>query len=177
MRTSLNTLSIYVASSLVACAGHLETRPLDPKTWQPDMSKAAVEGVVYYLPQYMRISYAFAELVDKDGKRIGSADERKCEPVRQKDEIQIMPNFDKPYLIRQTGSFMITNKLGVTLANGVLTGVNAESATKAPELITAVAALTKEIAAIPLLKVGEVAACNSGPRIVEFRPVQLDVQR
>src|SRR5713226_1506595 len=161
-----------------ACAGHLETRPLDPKTGRPDSTEPALEGVVYYQPQYMRVTYAFTEFVDKNGRWVGSSEERvpKCTSVIQKEEIQILPNFARPYVIRQTSGFLSANKFGVTLANGVLTGVNTESAPKAPELITATAGLIKAIGEFApfqgLAPDTNLAACNVGPRITELRPVR-----
>jgi hypothetical protein len=162
-----------------ACAAHLETRPLDPKTGQPDLTKAALEGVVYYQPQYVQVTHSFTELVDKDGKRVDSTAGKKCKQVVQKEEIPIMPDYEKPYVIGQTGGFLNGNKFGVTLANGVLTGVNTESATKVPDLITAIGgaigSLTQGISALDVkgTVVPDSMACNASPRITDFRRARL----
>jgi hypothetical protein len=157
---------------LLGCAAHLETRPFDLAAWRPDSAKSPVEGVVYYAPQYVKIRYAFTTQIDKDGKVTGSADSATCRPVIQKEEIQIMPNYQRAYVVRQTTGFLSGNKLAVTLSNGLLTGVNAESASKVPELLTSVASLVKEVGvlAFPSQPGG---ACNAGPRIVGFAPIEL----
>jgi hypothetical protein len=181
MRAAAACWTLFAA----ACAAHLETRALDPSTGRPDSTKGALEGVVYYQPQYMKVTHVFTELVDKDGKLVGSAEDKdkKCDPVIEKEEIQIMPNYEQPYVIRQTAGFLNGNKFGVTLENGVLTGVNTETATKAPDLITAIPSLVQAVGglghaqALPpeyrdttKAKRPALLACNAGPRITDFRP-------
>lgn len=164
--------SAVIGLIFLGCAGHLETRPFDLAAWRPDSAKPPVEGIVYYAPEYVRITYAFSTQVDKDGKVTGSADSATCRPVVQKEEIHIMPNYRRAYVVRQTNGFLSGSKLGVTLSNGLLVGVNAESATKVPELLTSVASLVSAVGALSFPSQAG-GACNAGPRIVAFVPIDL----
>ena len=167
----MRVIALAVAAILLgACAGHLETRPLDPRSGT--VGDPPVDGVIYYEPQYMKITYAFSTLVDDKGAVRGSADEKTCLPQVQKEEIQIMPNFQKARVVRQVGTFLNANKLGVTLANGMLTGVNAESTPQAAELLTATATLVEKVGALFAPEAGAKAACNASPRIVAFEPIE-----
>jgi len=154
-----NMIVVPVMVLFAGCASHLETRGIDPTTLSDAVNRPVIDGVVFYQPQYVLIRYEFRTRVDSSGKV-----DFDCTPVRQKDEIQIMPDFDRPFVIRQEGGFLTSNKLGLTLANGLLTGVNVESSTKLPETLTAV--LSAAAAASPKL-VGK-PACNAGPMIAGF---------
>jgi hypothetical protein len=166
-----------------ACAAHLETRALDPATERPESTKVALEGVVYYQPQYVKVTHTFMEYVDTNGKLMGSVKDQTCDSVVEKEEIQIMPNYQRPYVIRQTAGFLNANKFGVTLENGVLTGVNTETATKTPDLMTALPSLAQAIGGLAqgqalALRKGDRPrtgghACNAGPLITAFTPYQL----
>jgi hypothetical protein len=160
-----NMTVVPVLILLVACASHLETRGIDPTILSDAKNRPVIDGVVFYQPQYVLIRYEFRTRVDSSGKV-----DFDCTPVRQKDEIQIMPDFDRPYVIRQTGGFLTSNKLGLTLANGLLTGVNVESSTKLPETLAAVLSAVTTAAPSKLAK----PACNAGPMVAGFWRTKLD---
>jgi hypothetical protein len=158
-------IALLLFVSLFGCAGHLETRPVS------SLSKP-VKGVVYYAPTYVKVRYAFSALVDNAGKVVGTAGDKKCLPLVQKEEIQLIADLRYPYALDLTSGFLSANKLGVTLANGMLTSVNMESVSKAPEFLTAVATTIEKLGVLGA-KPGPDAACNASPIIVSFTPVSL----
>lgn len=165
--------SLAMAVLLSGCAGAIHSQPFDAANWTDP-----VEGVVYYAPSYVKVTHAFTTRVDKDGKVVGTADAGTCLPVVQKEEIQIMPDFSKAYRVSYEAGLFGTDKFGVTLSNGMLTGVNAETSAQTAPFLTAAGGLATGVAALavppvdPAPGVGGLG-CNAGARIAAFEPVTL----
>lgn len=143
------------------CSSTFETRPYNPLT-----DAGAIEGVRYYEPKLVVLTYSYTALTNKDGLLIGTADSDACKPVIQKQELTVLPDFSQPRVIINKPSALSSGKLGVTLDKGLLAGVNSESA---PVTGTAITALgTVAVATVGLLKAapeGGVPACNAAPVI------------
>lgn len=165
--------ALFIVLLLSACAGHIETRSFNPRTGQIDSNRPAIPGVIVYGPQYMKVTHAFTTRVDKEGNVLGTADQQTCTPVIQKEEVQIMPDFANGFVVRQTGGFLTANKLSVTLTNGMLTTINAESAPQTAEILKAASTVLETIGVPFVEAVGEgVGACNAGPRVVAFARIE-----
>lgn len=158
MEHSMKRIAPVIALIAVGCASSIKSQPFDTGTWKP--TGESVEGIVYYAPQYMKITYEFSTRVDKEGKVLGTADGRSCVPVIQKEEVQIMPDYSRAYVLIHEPGFFTASKFSATLDRGMLTGVNTESATRVPELITAIGGLGEAVAVF-----GAEEACNAAPRI------------
>lgn len=59
----------------LGCAGNVTTTALSPDALKQGNS---VRGVVFYPPDYFKLTYAFSARVDKEGKLLGTADDGKC---------------------------------------------------------------------------------------------------
>jgi hypothetical protein len=162
-------LALALASTLTmsACAGTVTTSKLSP-------TAERTKGVIFYAPTYAKMTYAFTAYVDDKGKLVGTAADRACKPTIQKEEVQLVADLEKPYVVNLSSGFFNANKLGVTIANGLLTGVNAESGSKIPELLTAVGTVAQGVAAFGLAPGDTSRACNAAPSLVAFRRISLD---
>lgn len=152
---------------LVGCASTFETHKFDTNTWTP--SKESVEGIIYYEPHQVVITYKFTILVDKDKNVIGTSEEDGCIEVIQKQELAIEPDFESARVLINKPSNFSSGKFSVTLNNGMLVSVNSETAPKATELIKEITGLTKEAGLLPLAA-GMKPACNAGPVIRDKKP-------
>jgi hypothetical protein len=136
----------------------------------------AVEGVVFYEPQFVKVTYEYLVRIDDDGNVVGEADSadslKKCKRLVQKEEIQIRPNYDAPIAILNKPGWLSSGKLAVGLSDGVLQNVNSESTPQVPDFLASVSGAAKDIADFRAASgaVGRVEArsCNAGPRITGF---------
>jgi hypothetical protein len=160
-------IAILAALLFSGCASKFETHRFDPKKWTA--SDEFVEGVIYYEPHQVVITYKYTTLVDKDKNVIGTSEDGACVEVIQKQELAIEPDFDNPRVIINKPSNFSAAKFSVTLNNGMLVGVNAESMPKSTELMKEVTGFAKEAGIFPLEK-GARPACNAGPVIREKKP-------
>lgn len=149
------------------CASTFQTQKFDAINWKPIGN--GVEGVIYYEPQQVVVTYKFTILLDKDKNVIGSSEDSSCIEVIQKQELVIEPNFKDPRVLINKPSNFSNSKFSVTLSNGMLVSVNSESTPKATELIKEVTVLAKEASFLPL-QTGGNPACNAGPLIREKNP-------
>jgi hypothetical protein len=154
-----------------ACDGQVETEVLDAKGLSVG---AALTGVIFYPPQFVKSTHSFTTRVDDTGKVIGTLDEGTCRAVVQKQEITILPDLGRPMLVRNASGWASAAKFSVSLSNGLLTAVNAEPTQKPSDLISAAAGLAKELGIKALLAPGAPPACNSGPRITAFERATLN---
>ena len=161
----MNKLLLMLVSSLVltACSSTFMTSKFDPTSWQPVGKK--VEGLVYYEPHQVLVTYEFTALTDK-GNLVGTAESNVCSPIIQKQEIVIEPNFAEPRVLLNQPSAFSSNKLSVTLSNGMITNINSESSSRTPELIKEVAGFATGAGLFPLVKeIKLLPACNAAPVI------------
>lgn len=157
---------VLLSMCLVACSSTFVTSRFDKTKWAP--TGQAVEGIVYYEPRQVIVTYEFTALTDKEGKLIGTAIEGKCKKILQKQEIMIEPNFDEPMVLLNRPSPFSTSKLSVSLSNGMITNINSESTPQIQELIKAVASVAAVVAPFMAPAPGtptEKVACNAAPVI------------
>jgi hypothetical protein len=164
MARSRLSITIFLVVTLTSCAHRFTTHKFDEKEWTP--LGPGVEGVIYYEPHFVEITHSFTALIDpKDGRVVGTSDKGTCLETVQKQEIQILPDLANPRIVINRPTEFSSGKLGVSLANGMLTGVNSESVSRAPELVTATAGAVEKVVGVL-----EGAACNAAPRIPGFAP-------
>jgi len=165
---------VVLTLSAVGCTSKFRIKAVD-STILDDYKKDGVNGVLFYQPQYMKTTYVFTTLVDKKGAVVGEAEKKTCTPVIQREEIQIMPDFEHPWVILSEPSMFASSTFSVGLSNGMLASVNSETTPQFTETLKAVAALPA--AAAPFAVFAEVEkgraplACNAGPRLASFAPV------
>lgn len=170
---AMKKLLLVLLPSLVltACSSTFKTSKFDPANWQPVGEQ--VEGLVYYDPHQVLVTYVFTALTDK-GNLVGTADNNSCAPIIQKQEIVVEPNFGEPRVLLNQPSPFSTSKLSVTLSNGMITNINSESSPRTPEFIKEVTGFFKEAGLLPLMKKADLLpACNAAPVIrskVPFAP-------
>lgn len=159
----------FASVTTAACASHVEMRPIDIEAWRK--AKKPAKGVIAYEMRMVKVTYEFTTLVSKDGAFLGSSNGAEvnadstlklCKKEIQKEEIHFMPDLSRAVLVSQSGGFLATRKLTVTLANGVVSSVNAEAAPQTPQLLTALAGIAD---VITTEDVKGLAACNAGPQI------------
>jgi hypothetical protein len=161
-------LAVLCCLALMACSSTFKTARFDLVKWQP--IGEPVEGLVYYEPHQVVVTYEFTALTDK-GNLIGTAEEGACARIIQKQDLVIEPNFGNPQVILNLPSPFSNNKLTVNLSNGMITSVNTESTLRVPELVKEVTGLAKEAAIIPLVKLpSKLPACNAAPVIAKKVP-------
>lgn len=154
---------------LVACSSTFMTSRFDKAQWAP--TGQAVEGIVYYEPRQVIVTYEFTALTDGKGNFLGTAEKDACERIIQKQEIVVEPNFDEPMVLLNRPSPFSSNKLNVSFSNGMITTINSESIPQIPELIKEITCLAKEAGVLPLAAVpGRKPACNAAPVITSKKP-------
>jgi hypothetical protein len=154
---------------LVACSSTFMTSKFDRAQWAP--TGKAVEGIVYYEPRQVIVTYQFTALIDDKGKFLGTAEDGACKRTIQKEEIVVEPNFNEPLILLNRPSPFSSNKLNVSFSNGMITSINSESTPQIPEMIKAVTGLAKEAGVLPLKVVpGPDTACNAAPVITNKKP-------
>jgi hypothetical protein len=171
----MRILLMLVLPLSFACRAQIETRPFNPTTFTT--VDTPINGVIYYPPQYMKLTYAFSTRVDKDGNVVGSSDAtdagKKCELVVQKEEVQVMPDYLHPLALINKPAWFGTSKFSATFANGMLVSVNSESAPQGVELLKAITEVAKVAGLGPAFQPGggDAQACNAGPRLVAFAKI------
>lgn len=161
----MRTLLVVMASGVAfaACSSTFKTSRFDAANWQAVGPQ--IEGLMYYEPHQVVITYEYSALTDK-GNLVGTAENRACAPIIQKQEIVIEPNFSEPRVLLNQPSPFSGNKLSVSLSNGMITSVNSESAPRIPEFIKEATGFIKEAGMFPLAKqAGQLPACNAAPVI------------
>lgn len=161
----MRTLLVVMVSgvTLAASSSTIKTSRFDVANWQPVGPQ--VEGPTYYEPHQVVITHEYTALTDK-GKLVGTAENRVCEPIIQKQEIVIEPNFSEPRVQPKQPSPLSGGKLSVSLSNGIITNVNPESAPRTPGLVKEVTGFVREAGMLPLTKqAGQPPACNAAPMI------------
>lgn len=152
------------------CTSSFKTSRFDAKEWKPAGNE--VEGIVYYEPRQVKITYSFTALV-KDGVLIGTADQGRCARVVQKEEIVLEPNLSEPRVLLNSPGPLSNGKLSVTLTNGMISNVNSESASRAPEAIKEITTFLKEAGVVTMSTAptnGGTPACNASPVITSKAP-------
>jgi hypothetical protein len=168
MTPTLRGLILLSFAVVPGCSGNVQTIAMAPDALKEGTS---LQGVVFYQPAYIKLTYAFTARLDKDGKVVGSADEKTCVPLLQKEDVAVMPDLGHPMLIRNASGALSAAKFAVTLNNGMLASVNAEPTQKLSDVLTAAAGILKELPALLPLAGGD--ACNASPRLVRFERVTL----
>lgn len=163
-------LALALSGSLVACSSTFNTAPFDRNTWTT--TKEPVEGIVYYEPHFVYVTYEYTALVDKDGILIGTHESGNCEKIIQKTEVVIEPNFNEPRLLMNKPSVFSEGKLAATFSNGMLTSINSDSKPQIPELLEQAISFGKESKFLPLTvkKPAGKYACNAAPVMTSRRP-------
>lgn len=159
---SLRRVYVLIAILVSGCSSSFYTARIDTKKWEVTGEK--LEGVVYYEPHQVLITYSYSALVDK-GIHLGTADEGKCVPIIQKQELAIEPNFSDPKVLLNKTSPFAAGKLSATFSNGMLASINSESAPTAPEMIKEIAGMANALGIASLNPLGQKAACNAAPII------------
>lgn len=149
------------------CASHIETVRVNPETLQA--VGRGFEGVMYYEPKLVRLRYEFTQLVDKDKGLLGSSDEETCKRVIQKEEIVTLPDYQNPRAILHKPSWFAASEFGVTLNNGMLVSVTANSTPQTPQILEQI----NKVKDVGILTVPATAACNAGPVITSREVVKL----
>jgi hypothetical protein len=153
---------IIFVVSVTGCASQIETVRVDPITLQA--TGKGIEGVIYYEPRLVKVHYEFTQLIDEKNGKIG----HDCEQVGQKDEIVTLPDYQNPKAILHKPSWFSSSEFGVTLNNGMLTGVTSNSTPQtAPILEQIVKAKEASLLTMPVT-----VACNAGPVITKIEAVK-----
>ena len=160
---------LIVAFVVAGCANRFETRPYDET-----IDAKAIEGIIYYEPRLVKLTYSFSVLTDKDGAVRRSASGENCLPLIQREEITTLPNYAKPRVLINKPSNFSTGKLGVTLDKGLLTGVNTENSPPAAAAITAVGTVAAAVLPVWSADMGREnggTACNAAPILTRITPI------
>jgi hypothetical protein len=122
----------------------------------------------------MKVSHSLTTLVDGKGRLIGTAQTSACKLVPVRDEIQILPDLSRAFVINQEQGFLNSNTFGVTLSNGMLAGLNSASTPSLPATFNAALAATAQVAAAAITASAwdtsdgqppPDVACNAGAQI------------
>jgi len=161
----MRNISTIVAISLLAgCSGTLYT-VVNPNI--PDNEEKKVKGVIVYGTINVIELYKTTVLIDKaSGNQKGVAP-NDCTPEK-KIKFSTRADYGNPSIIVYEPGFLETNKFGVTLDKGVLSGVNTESNPSA--------ALTGIAAILPFVKAPKAESslldgngkplCNASPKLI-----------
>jgi hypothetical protein len=172
---SRQCVEIVALSMLCAtgCATKIETHPLTLPLSAP------TPGIVVFVPQLVKITYEFKTLVDGNGNVLGTAPDTCVTSTR--DELKMMPDFNRPMALVHKPSAWASTKFSVTLSDGMLTGMNTESDAPAKEIAGAVTSLLT--AATPLLQPKGVTEpppspkkplCNAAPAIARLTVAKVE---
>lgn len=158
-------IALLLLGLLTACSGRIYTIA-DPK---PD-AQGRIEGVIVYQPKPLVLVIVSTQAQDKDGKVIGSSDDKSCEPVMSFEIVNI-PDYARQYAVRYDAALFESNKFSLELDKGVITKINSESTSAAKEALDVfqgILGTLKEITAkkaVTPIKEG-VLACNAGKKII-----------
>lgn len=149
------------ACALSACATRFESVRLEPATLEPKGGKVA--GVIVYEPRLVCLTWHFT--ARKEGEEIKEY-QPSCEPIVQKQEIQLMPDLRKPLAIVHKPSMFASGSLSVTIANGMLASLNAENTPLTAEILEQLVAAAQAAPSIAgLVPTGARKACNAAPQL------------
>jgi hypothetical protein len=112
-----------------ACASHIETRPYSAQT-----DDAGIAGIRYYEPRLYKAHYEYTALIDRNGLVVGKAGNGTCTAVTQKDDLITLADYSHPRVLIEHPAPFASDKLGVSLSNGVLTGLNVEHSPQGNDL-------------------------------------------
>jgi hypothetical protein len=161
---------LFATVVFAGCGGHVRTVVLPAPALAPG---ASFTGVVFYPPQFVKLTYAYTTLVNAQGGVAGSAG-KDCIQAIQKEEVKVLPDLGRPMLMQNASGFFSAARFSVTLDGGMLASVNAEPAQTPSDLVGAAATLVKEAAEFSRVVLTEPKpACNAGPRLVAFERITL----
>jgi hypothetical protein len=153
---------------IAGCTGHLYMFE-EPKF----DAKGKIDGIIVYLPQSWIVTYETTQLVDKDGKIIGSAEKKTCSPVKDY-EIVNVPDYSKKYAIVYKPGLLESSKFSLTLEKGVINSVNVDATSAAKETLETLAGIlsvAKQAAAFaPKAEEAPPKACNAGRKLIAIEP-------
>ena len=165
---------VVAAALLAGCGGRVYTMKADPqqRSWP---------GVLVYQPRLMRATYEYTKLKDDAGRIVGAAG-RECTAVRY-DDVEVHPDYATPYVLGHAPGLVGKQTFSVTLAEGMVTSINAQSDPQIVELLGAVTNAVEKTAPVffPPAAVGTIMsapsggtlACNAVPRLQELVPLPL----
>lgn len=158
-------LLIGVLSLCSACVTRFETRPYLPQT-----DDTGIAGVRYYEPRLYKLHYEYTVLVDRGGQVLGRSVAGTCLPIAQKDELTTLADYSHPRVLIEQPAPFSSDKIGITLSNGVLTGLNVERSPQGNDLV---ATLEKaaEVVALTAATPGNQSACNAAPELTRIEAV------
>jgi hypothetical protein len=157
---------------LTGCGGGVYTMKADPqqRSWP---------GVLVYQPRLMRATYEYTKLKDDAGRIVGSAG-RECAAVRY-DDVEVHPDYTTPYVLGYAPGLVGKQTFSLTLADGMVASVNAESDPQIVELLGALTTAVEKAAPVFLPPAaagtimsapsGGAPACNAAPRLQELVPL------
>ena len=149
---------------LFACTGGFQTSKLDQNTWQV---KQTINGIIYYEPHMVKVTYEYTTLVDANGKLIGTASEGKCRQSVQKEELSIQPDFSNPRILTYKAPMLSSGQFGVTLNNGMITSINIQTTSVVQTGLEAIASVASS-GVVPKVYRSELPACNAEPVITSI---------
>jgi hypothetical protein len=132
-----NGAIVGVSVLAIGCAAKIHSQRVSPTDWSPKGNK--LSGIIYYQPSLVKITHTFTTLVDDKGKVLGTAAEKTCLPMIEKEELQVWPDFTDPVVLLNAPSWLSNSKFSATLGNGMLQSVNSETSNVVPDLVGAVA--------------------------------------
>ncbi len=148
-----------------ACSGHLYSRALDSKALT---SQKKIDGIISYPSKTLIEVYKKTSFINKKGELVanesGSAG-KKCVPQLER-KVVVRPDYNKPIQIFYEPGILENNEFGVTLKDGVLTGVNTKSQPDRGQTLTNLGSAATSFGGIAGLGAPLVAgslACNATP--------------
>lgn len=169
LHASSRILAGIAAVLQLSCAGNVTTRVLTPASLN---SGTPFEGVVFYPPQYIKLTFAYSALLNDKGEVLGTAEKQTCMAVVQKEEVTLMPDLERPMLMSNSSGLFSAAKFNVTLDKGMLTSINAEPTQKLSDVLTAlpgvIPGLSGAKSEAAVTKAGPTAACNSSPVLMKL---------
>lgn len=158
--------SLLAAMASSGCAATIESRSLKAGDLAPEAPP--IRGIVHYPPTLMKVTYEYSARVDDKGNVLGTADSNTCKAIIQKEELQVLPDFDRPMALLNRPAALANSKFSAALSNGMLQSVNSETASIAADLLTAVSAAAEVASAARVAPSGG-DACNAAPRIAKMQ--------
>jgi len=166
---------IILAVATVACAGRLETKPLSEREMKNPRN--TMEGVIYHPGRYVKLTYKFSTLQDSTGKVIGRADDHECTSEIEREEVQIMPDYTRGYLLSFRPGLLNNGKIIVNFDRGMLTAINAENSSQVASVVESASSLVGAVRSeesTSEARAGSPVACNAAPRLDGFSKLNLE---
>ncbi|HTP39247.1 MAG TPA: hypothetical protein VMI92_06690 [Steroidobacteraceae bacterium] len=158
-------LLIGVLSLCGGCVTRFETRP-----YLPQSDDSGIAGIRYYEPRLYKLHYEFTVLVDRGGQVLGRAGNGTCVAIAQKEELTTLADYAHPRVLIEHPAPFSSDKLGVTLSNGVLTGLNVERSPQGNDLL-ATLEKASEASVLAAAAAGAQQACNAAPELTRIEAV------